>query len=143
MKVKARVRPFIVVLLIAYTAMTTWADDEPQQVVHFDLMPKPALLPDGTLAAYFLEHRGPGLSPTPQQQSVFARYSKDEGQTWSEPHMLFDLPSQEGGFGYFVVLIDHAGEAHFFMLCDAGTGVVRARPKGYDGPAVEPIARLQ
>lgn len=133
----------IAILSIPCADVRAASNDEgaPRQIARFDLMPKPALLPDGTLATYFLEHRGPGLTPTPMQQSVFARYSTDGGRTWSDPETLFDLPSEEGGFGYFVVQVDHDGEVHFFILCDAGTGILRARPEGFDGPAVEPIAR--
>ncbi|MDC0935316.1 exo-alpha-sialidase [Pirellulales bacterium] len=113
----------------------------PHRLQHFDSMPKPVTLSDGTLAALFLDHEGPGLPPTPDQQSFYALYSKDNGKTWSEPDTLFELPSKEGGFGYFVPLVDQQGEIHLFVLCDANTGVNRPRPSGAAGPGVEPLAR--
>ena len=73
--------------------------EPPRNVALFNRMPKPALLPDGTLAAYFLDHRGPGLAATPEVQTVAARYSTDDGLTWSEPEDLFTLPAEQGGFG--------------------------------------------
>jgi hypothetical protein len=108
---------------------------------HFSSMPKPAVLPDGTVAAYFIDHEGPGLDVTPARQSIYARYSNDEGRTWSPPESLLELPSEAGGFGYFVALVDGDGEVHFFMLCDAGTGVVRTRLSEEGGPPVEPLTR--
>jgi hypothetical protein len=117
------------------------AASTPRTGAHFSSMPKPAVLPDGTIAAYFIDHEGPGLEVTPERQSIYARYSNDQGRTWSEPESLVELPSEAGGFGYFVALVDRDGEVHFFMLCDAGTGVVRTRSSEKGGPPVEPITR--
>jgi predicted neuraminidase len=115
------------------------AASPPRKVADFSSMPKPAVLPDGTIATYFIDHEGPGLAATPTQQNIYACYSTDEGRTWSSPESLLELPTEAGGFGYFVVLVDRDGEVHFFMLCDAGTGVVRTRPSKAGGPPVEPI----
>lgn len=120
------------------------ADDStpmpPTRVAHFVGMPKPVTLPDGTFAAYFIDHEGPGLDATPLRQSVEVRYSEDGGASWSDAETVADLPSDAGGFGYFVPLVDERGEVHLFVLCDAGTGAVRPRPSGSGGPVVEPLA---
>lgn len=115
--------------------------EPPKKLAHFPAMPKPAVLPDGTWAAYFIDHEGPGLSPTPDKQSIYARYSADAGSSWSEPQPILDLPAEAGGFGYHVVLVDRDGEVHLFMLCDAGTGAVRPRPASSGKPPYEPLAR--
>jgi hypothetical protein len=118
-----------------------FAASPPKQLAHFTSMPKPAVLHDGTWAAYFIDHEGPGLPPTPAQQHLYVRYSKDRGDSWSEPETLLDLPADAGGFGYNVILVDNDGEVHLFMLCDAGTGVVRPRPADSGQSPVEPLAR--
>jgi hypothetical protein len=106
----------------------------------FDAMPKPASLPDGTLATYFVAHRGPGLPPTPAQQEVYARFSGNNGRSWSEPVRQFRLPANQA-FGFFVVQVDRDGEVHLLLLADAGTGVLRARTPTADRPAIEPLER--
>ncbi|MEX2171761.1 MAG: sialidase family protein [Pirellulales bacterium] len=113
----------------------------PQKVAHFPVMPKPAVLPDGTWALYFINHEGPGMAPTPDAQNIYACYSTDEGRSWGEPQQLVDLPTEAGGFGYHVVMVDHDGEVHVFMLCDAGTGAVRPRPTISGKSPYEPLAR--
>jgi hypothetical protein len=104
-------------------------------------MPKVSLLPDSTLAAFILHHRGPGLPDTEDVQKMRVRESRDDGKTWGEARELFALPKEEGGFGYFQRLVDRDGEIHFFLLCDANTGVVRPREKSETRPAIEPIAK--
>ena len=111
----------------------------PERLAHFDLMPKVAALPDGTLAAYFIEIRGPGLAPTPPVQDMKCRVSKDNGHTWGAMQSLFTLPKEAGGFGFHVVLVDQAGEVHFMMMCDDNTGPLRARQPEAGQPAVEPM----
>jgi hypothetical protein len=111
----------------------------PRQVARFDAMPKPAILSDGTLAAYFLDHEGPGLAPTPEVQQMFERTSSDEGTSWTPRRPLFTLPREEGGFGYFVLLMDRKGELHFFLLNDARSGVIRPRPRSDPHGPVEPL----
>lgn len=120
------------------------ANDEPQpptRVAQFEWMPKPVTLPDGELAALFLDHEGPGLAPTPTQQTVYARHSDDAGTTWSDAVTLLDLPAEAGAFGYFVPLVDKQGEIHLFLLCDANTGVNRPRLPSAAGPRVAPLAQ--
>jgi hypothetical protein len=104
-------------------------------------MPKPAVLPDGTWTAYFIDHEGPGLAATPDKQKVYARYSNDNGQTWSDSQAVVDLPPDAGGFGYHVVLVDRDGEVHVFALCDGNTGAVRPRPASTGKPPYEPLSR--
>jgi predicted neuraminidase len=113
----------------------------PEKLGHFTSMPKPVVLQDGTWALYFIDHEGPGLAPTPAEQYLYVRYSKDQAKSWSEAERLLNLPSDAGGFGYFVPLIDKDGEVHLFMLCDAGTGAVRPRPADSGQPPYEPLAR--
>jgi predicted neuraminidase len=122
------------------TAAADVSGGAPRQVAHFDSMPKPVALGDGSFAAYFIDHEGPGVAATPLEQNVYVRYSKD-GDSWSEPEVVVPLPSDAGGFGYFVPLADEQGEVHIFALCDAGTGAVRPRPSGSGGPAIEPLSR--
>src|SRR5437879_1982029 len=48
-------------------------------------------LPDGRIVALSVARRN-------QQQTMQARYSPDEGRTWSQPQDLFDWPKSAGGF---------------------------------------------
>lgn len=110
----------------------------PHRLAGFDVMPKLVTLPDGTLAACEIVHRGPGLGVTPPEQEVLFQYSTDGGKSWSERQAVARLPSQEGGFGFGVPMIDRDGEIHIFLLCDRNTGVVRARTE----PGVVPVERI-
>jgi len=131
----------LVVLMGVMNGRALHAAQPPARLVHFDAMPKIALLPDGVLAAYFLDHSGPGLGDeTPVEQRMMVRYSSDSGVTWSEPEAAFPLPSDAGGFGYHIALTDASGEVHLFVLCDANTGVVRLKPEG-TSPRVDPLPR--
>lgn len=113
----------------------------PEQLAHFDAMGKPVVFPDGTVALYFIDIRGPGLGKTPEVQELRVRTSQDNGKTWSDFESLTELPAEEGGFGFHDSLVDQNGEVHIFMLCDANTGVIRAREAAEGRPAVEPLAR--
>lgn len=138
---KFRVAPLALCgLLILATRASSAPPRPPERLAHFEQMPK-VLLPEETLAAYFLQHRGPGLPMTEDVQKMRVRFSKDHGKTWGEPQEIFELPREAGGFGYFERLADKDGEVHFFFLCDANTGVVRMREKTETQPAVEPLAR--
>jgi hypothetical protein len=53
-----------------------------------------------------------------------ARYSTDEGRTWTEPQDLFDFPKSAGGFALFERLLDRDGEIHIFILCDGNSGIL-------------------
>ena len=63
-----------IVVTLFMSSLATSAASPPERLVHFNLMPKVAALPDGTLAAYFIEIRGPGLDPTPPEQSTDSEY---------------------------------------------------------------------
>src|SRR5688572_29082349 len=114
----------IVTIFVAVVAASARGDEvrPPERLAHFDMMPKLATLPDGTMVAYFVEVRGPGLAPTPPVQDMMCRISRDNGRTWGELHSLFTLPSEEGGFGFHAVLVDRSGEVHFMLMNDANTG---------------------
>lgn len=130
-----------ILLLVCLVSFNTAVGEAPQTLARFDHMPKPVLFPDGTLAAYFIEHSGPGLPETPAIQTVYVRYSIDGGQTWSVAEDLFTLPNEQGYFGYGIPMVDNSGDAHMFLLCDANTGTVRLRSDDGPGPRVEPLSR--
>lgn len=77
-------------------------------------------LPDGRIVALSVARRN-------QQQTMQARYSPDEGRTWSQPQNLFDWPKSAGGFALFERLLDRDGEIHVFILCDANSGALYPR----------------
>ena len=112
----------------------------PHRLAHFDVMPKLVTLPDGTLAACEVVHRGPGLGVTPPEQEVSFQYSIDGGKSWSGRESAAQLPAHEGGFGFGIPMIDRDGEIHVFLLCDRNTGVIRARTEEGVVPT-EPMAR--
>jgi BNR repeat-like domain len=58
------------------------------------------------------------------KQTMQARYSTDEGRTWSQPEDLFDFPRESGGFALFERLLDRDGEIHIFILGDANSGTL-------------------
>jgi hypothetical protein len=144
MQAARRARPGVIVTVLLAVVAAAAASSRaaevrpPERLAHFDMMPKVATLPDGTMAAYFIEVRGPGLAPTPPVQDLKCRISKDSGRTWGELHSLFTFPSEEGGFGFHAVLVDDAGEVHFMLMNDANTGMLRAREPKPGRPAVEP-----
>jgi hypothetical protein len=45
---------------------------------------------------------------------AIARYSTDDGISWSEAETLFRLPKDNGEWGISNILLDHDGELHFF-----------------------------
>src|SRR5690242_13400769 len=80
----------------------------PHSIAAFDQMPKTVTLPDGELMAFFHPITG-------EMHAATARYSKDNGRTWSDLKTLFTLPEQAGGFGYTQVFIDRDGKVHLFL----------------------------
>ncbi|HXK62219.1 MAG TPA: sialidase family protein [Acidobacteriota bacterium] len=89
--------------------------DPPRMIAESLELEKPALFPDGTLAAFSLQTLG-GV------QTMVVRFSCDDGQRWTPVEPAFTLPREAGTFGYWVVVVDRAGEAHFFFLNDPSTG---------------------
>jgi hypothetical protein len=83
-------------------------------------MYEPLALPDGRVMAL-------SVARNDGQQTMQARYSSDEGHTWSEPKDLFEWPKGAGGFALFERLLDRDGEVHIFILCDANTGILYPR----------------
>src|SRR4051812_31475850 len=130
-------------LLVLFASVSAGAAEPrpPEQLAHFNEMGKPAVFPDGTVALYFIDIRGPGLPATQDVQELRVRTSKDNGKTWSDSESLLKFPASEGGFGFHDSLVDQQGEVHIFMLCDANTGVIKSREAKDGKPAVEPITR--
>ena len=58
-----------------------------------------------------------------------ARYSLDNGFTWSDSETLFSLPPEVGQWAGLEALLDQDGEVHLFLLNDAGGGL----PAGGEG----------
>jgi len=103
------------VFLFCETSFPTSGADAPLILKEFDVLREPAQLPDGALIAIGIHYRG-GI------QEVDAEYSRDGGSSWTGPQLLFKLPREAGGFGYFKLLVDRQGELHIFFLCDHNTG---------------------
>src|SRR5580658_2768667 len=100
---KAANQPAPPVVVSAFTA-------EPGAKYPFrENMYEPLALPDGRIIALSVARQN-------RQQTMQARYSTDEGRTWSAPQDLFDFPRQAGGFGLFERLLDRDGELHIFIL---------------------------
>lgn len=72
-------------------------------------------LPDGKLMGV--------LSRTVNgEQDAAARYSTDDGNSWSEPQPLFKFPKDTfGNWGVHVGMLDQKGEIHLFYQNDGGT----------------------
>jgi len=72
-------------------------------------------LPNGKIIAL-------SIARDKRQQTMQARYSGDNGHTWSAPEDLFQWPKEAGGFGLIETLIDKDAEIHIFSLCDGNGG---------------------
>jgi len=98
----------------------------PISVAHFSKTMRIVMLPDGTLMGIYLQAGEGG-------QSVAARYSKDDGHSWSVAATLLKLPRGNGVWTGPEALVDHSGEIQVFLLNDANTGVLHGgeahRPK--------------
>ncbi len=82
---------------------------KPVVLAKFDEGGALAQLPDGTLMAPFIRS-------VDGVQEVVARFSRDNGYSWSEPKTLFKLPKESGDWLLPEILVDHDGEVHFFFL---------------------------
>ena len=89
---------------------------KPVCVAQLDERPRLATLPDGSLLGCYVRR-------DTRVQAVEARSSVDDGHTWGEPEVLFDLPAEPGRWGGWEVLVDQEGEVHLFLMNDRGTRV--------------------
>jgi hypothetical protein len=71
-----------------------------------DYIPFYAQLPDGRLVG-ISERTVEGV------QEADARYSTDDGHSWSEPETLFKLPTKQGKWDLSNILLDRDNELHF------------------------------
>jgi len=98
----------------------------PVPVAHFSQTMRIVLSPDGRLMGIYLQ-------TADGSQSVAARYSKDDGHSWSAAATLLKLPRGIGTWAGPEAMVDHSGEIHLFLLNDANTGVLHSgeanRPK--------------
>jgi len=78
-------------------------------------------LPDGMLMGNFLR-------TAEAVQEIAARYSKDNGLSWSEPQTLFKLATGEGQWGLSAALCDRDGEVHLFFSRSAKAGETEEVP---------------
>lgn len=90
----------------------------PQVVATFDHKPDVVLMPDGSLAAFFVRTQD-------GSQEVAARNSGDHGHSWGKPETVLGLPRETGGWAGPIALVDHDAELHLFLVNDAHTGVVQ------------------
>ena len=87
-------------------------------------------LRDGRLMAWWVDPKGTGpdkLYLTEVAQKMTARFSSDNGDTWSEPQTLFEFAKGFGTYSAGVSLQDRNGTIHIFGLHYFGCG-----PGGFD-----------
>src|SRR2546423_795880 len=78
----------------------------------FENLTKIVRLPDGTLMAFVSRKNDP-------QRMVFARFSKDNGETWSELEPQFNLMNFPGDLlNVQEAVLDRQGEIHAFTLAE-------------------------
>jgi hypothetical protein len=73
-----------------------------------------AQLPDGRLMRIFDVRVDGRIRIVEGVQETAARYSRDDGYSWSEAETLFKLPKEKGQWGLSNILLDHDGEMHIF-----------------------------
>lgn len=122
-KAAARLLATVSILAFNLSADSAARMPEPPQIVadfvsyenvrshFFNNMYRPVLLPDGRLMA---------LSPVGRLEyaRMQARYSTDDGRTWSDPEDLFAWPKEASKFYTVEVLLDRDGELNIAMVCD-------------------------
>ena len=87
-------------------------------------------LQDGRLMGWWVDPKGTGpdkLYLTEFAQKATARFSSDNGFTWSGPQTLFEFPKGFGTYSAGVGLQDRGGKIHLFGLHYFGCG-----PGGFD-----------
>jgi BNR repeat-like domain len=87
-----------------------------------DIRYKFVRLRDGTLVGLF---DGRTVHPDgPPSETVKAKYSKDNGVTWSKAAPLLPIPSDPGTWSIAEAVVDHDDELHaFFMIVGSGLQV--------------------
>lgn len=84
-----------------------------------------AQLHNGRLMGWWVEGKGMGpesLYNIEASQKAVARYSSDNGNTWSEPQTLFEFPRGYGSYGGGLVLQERSRTIHLFGLHYFGCG---------------------
>lgn len=100
-------------------AAAALAQEGPRPLPKFDTGIMFARLHDGTMMGVL---QGPATVAGKTQQMVSARYSKDNGTTWSAPEPLFPVPAGPGSWGAGEVLVDRDNEVHVFFTV-GGSGL--------------------
>jgi len=82
-------------------------------------------LPDGRLMTFWTKDKPGATDETGSVQLGYARFSPDNGATWTEPQLLFEFPRVEGKGRYESVaiggiLVDNEDGIHIFGRCIAG-----------------------
>ena len=86
--------------------------DRPEKVVRIALDPPigtPLALPDGRVMLWY-------TAGEEGQQAAMARFSSDDGITWSEPTVLFRFPRDGGRYSGGASLVSQTGTIHLFGL---------------------------
>ncbi len=73
-------------------------------------------LPDGRLMSWWTSGGTESGEDAESVEKAFARYSSDDGYTWSEPEVLFEFPKSEGSYIGDTILVDRDGAIHLFGL---------------------------
>ena len=83
-------------------------------------------LPDGRVMTWWPEEEPGAADATGTVQLAFARFSRDNGATWTKPRVLFAFPRVEGKARYLggadgVTLCDKQGGIHLFGVLGSAT----------------------
>ncbi len=81
----------------------------PTPVGNLPEKPMVAQFSDGTLAGVLLQREG-------TQQFIAARFSSDNGDTWTSASRLFEIPEAEGLVEGYMIMIDRGDNFHCFYL---------------------------
>ena len=76
-------------------------------------------LSDGRLMLWWVKGKSTdeaGVTDTNTTEVAYARYSSDNGYTWSPPERLFEFPRSEGTYAGSSILCDRDGVIHLFGI---------------------------